>query len=138
MPPWSYTAITLAIRDVRVDLLKLLLIDDCVDVNESEYDVPALHFDAINGHFFECFKRVMESERTEMTKKCERGYTALHYAAMYDRTDIVRLILEDGRVDPATLSNRGYSAIMIHRRKNVITPRGIQRLKKCAINAAQG
>jgi hypothetical protein len=75
MPPWSYTAITLAIRDVRVDLLKLLLIDDCVDVNESEYDVPALHFDAINGHF-ECFKRVMESERIEMTKKCERGYTA--------------------------------------------------------------
>jgi ankyrin repeat protein len=92
----------------QLQLLHLLLNDNLVDFTaKSSNNSECIHIVVARG-FIECFKVCMD-----ITSKGKNGFSVLHYAAQNGHLAILKLNLNDGRVNPAELNDHGDSATML-------------------------
>jgi ankyrin repeat protein len=59
--------------------------------------------------------RVLIDAGADVNKRCEHGRTALHIAAAWGHTDVVRLLLENG-ADPTIVDDEGMAPPTVARR----------------------
>ncbi len=100
------------INDRDCEILKLLLANENVDINEttSKKGWTALYLAIVNSNV--TTTRVLLSKGANPNLADKDGWTPLHWAAMFTKdTDIVKLLLNHPNVEVNLMNNKGRNAL---------------------------
>jgi len=98
------TPLIIASRLGRVDVVKLLLNDPRVRVNELQrWDAPALMVACQEGHV-EVVKLLLEKKEIDLNVKNAHRISSIQQAAVFGNAPIIKLTLKDPRLDRKSLN----------------------------------
>ncbi len=97
-------------------VLSLLpVVSDAAGIRDSLYNWTLLHWAAsINGWTDVC-RLLVEQYQVDPHCGDSNGWTALHYASMYDHLDTVQYLVNSVCCDPLTENNGGYTPLSTSR-----------------------
>ncbi|KAK0472466.1 hypothetical protein IW261DRAFT_1570822 [Armillaria novae-zelandiae] len=106
----------LAAQEGHLDMVKMLLARDDVDVNQTDperrYRTPLMEA-ARNGHP-EVVRAILKSERMDsLNKVCENGASALFWAVWGGHSGVVRILLAQPDIEATTWDENYESPLMV-------------------------
>lgn len=100
------TGLYMACSNNSMDVVKLLLEDDRIDLNASEYDDTMNNGSGYTLLYKACYDKndvlvsfLLKDGRIDPNKGDDRGMTPLHLAYLFNHYSIIQLLIADERVD---------------------------------------
>lgn len=106
---FGLTPLSQAVLNVNLDMMKILLKQNLIDVNsKNDNGTTALHF-ACKGGDLLLVDYLLQQEFIDVNLRDIEGKTPLHYACQSGKIDVVKALLDFPDIDPEKADNSGQT-----------------------------
>jgi len=114
-PSWKKTSFWIACRNGHIEIVKLLLNEERIDINKGKYSRTPFELACSLGHTG-IVKLLLNDKRIDVNiqdKLFDQEKTAFYLACENGRTEVVKLLFEDQRIDVYQPDNVGCTPLYI-------------------------